>query len=102
MDRSVIILPAGSPPRGGDIATLVPGDRMSPKISKEGMASMRAFRQPVVTTHLYIFYSIVILSVLHIGGVVWMECSKGVAVVSAMITGRKRLPGPPIDQSAGD
>jgi len=82
---------------GVDIATLVPGDRTSPKISKDGMASMRAFRAPIVATHLYVFYAILLFAFLHIAGVVWAECAKRVNVVSAMITGRKRLSGTPVD-----
>jgi len=82
---------------GVDIATLVPGDRTSAKINPEGMAAMRAFRAPVVATHLYVFYAIVLLSALHVGGVVWTETRKSVGVVSAMITGRKRLSAPADD-----
>lgn len=82
---------------GVDIATLVPGDRTSPKISKEGMAAMRAFRAPVVTTHLYVFYAILICAFLHIAGVVWSEVAKKANVISGMITGRKRLDGAPVD-----
>lgn len=82
---------------GVDITTLVPGDRTSPKISKEGMAEMRAFRAPVVTTHLYVFYAILICSACHIAGVIWLEYRKRVSVISAMITGRKHLRGTPVD-----
>ena len=82
---------------GVDIATLVPGDRNSAKISKEGMAAMRAFRTPIVTTHLWVFYAILICSAGHVGGVIWVEYRKRSNVISAMITGRKRVEGVPAD-----
>lgn len=82
---------------GVDIATLVPGDRNSAKISKEGMAAMRAFRTPIVTTHLWVFYAILICSAGHVGGVIWVEHRKRSNVISAMITGRKRVEGVPAD-----
>ncbi len=82
---------------GVDVSTLVPGDRTSAKINNEGMASMRAFRSPIVITHQYVFYAILVCSVGHVGGVVFVESRRRINVISAMITGRKRLEGTPAD-----
>lgn len=80
---------------GIDPASLVPGDRT--KLNATAYAEMRKFRTPIVRTHEYAFYVLVALSLLHIAGVVRAELSERINVVSAMITGRKRLRGEPID-----
>lgn len=81
---------------GVDPASLVPGDRS--KLDPKRFAEMRAFRSPVVRTHEYAFYAIVALSAVHIVGVVYGELRTRVALVSAMITGRKRLASAPVDE----
>lgn len=80
---------------GIDPASLVPGDRT--KVDPKAFAEMRAFRSPVVRTHEYTFYVLVGLSAAHILGVLHMELARRGNVVSAMITGRKRLNGTPKD-----
>ncbi|MBL8700066.1 MAG: cytochrome b/b6 domain-containing protein [Alphaproteobacteria bacterium] len=80
---------------GIDPASLVPGDRT--KLNAAAYAEMRKFRAPIVRTHEYAFYVLMALSALHIAGVVRVEISERVNVVSAMISGRKRLRGEPVD-----
>jgi len=84
---------------GGDaekLAQLKPGSKEF--IDPAGYEEMRAFRKPVVNTHLYVFYLLMASIALHIAGVVVAEIRSKHGLVSAMIHGRKRLSGPPVDQ----
>jgi cytochrome b len=58
---------------------------------------MRAFREPIVTVHLYSFYVLVVVVVLHVAAVVVTELREGGSIVSAMFTGRKILSGRAVD-----
>lgn len=62
--------------------------------------SMRELRKPIVTTHLYTFYVISAVIILHISAVVITELREGGNIVSAMLTGRKTISGRPQDLSA--
>lgn len=64
--------------------------------------SMRAFRKPFVVTHLYSFYLLVAVVVIHIAAVVITELREGGSLTSAMITGRKILRGRPVDEDGSD
>lgn len=52
---------------------------------------MRAFRAPVIETHLTTYYVLLVLILMHLIGVVTTEVRKGGAIISAMFTGRKIL-----------
>jgi cytochrome b len=81
---------------GVDPATLVP---YSPDLyDKAAWDSMRAFRKPFAVVHLYSFYALSVLVVLHIAAVVVTEIKEGGSIVSAMFTGRKILSRPPADE----
>ena len=81
---------------GIDPATLVP---YSPDLyDKAAWDSMRAFRKPFVAVHLYSFYTLAALVVLHVAGVVVTEVKEGGGIVSAMFTGRKVLSRRPADE----
>jgi cytochrome b561 len=58
---------------------------------------MHAFREPIVTVHLYSFYVLVVVVVLHVAAVVVTELREGGSIVSAMFTGRKILSGRAVD-----
>ena len=60
--------------------------------------SMRAFREPIASVHLYTFYVLVATVVAHVAAVVVTELREGGNIISAMFTGRKILSGPPVDQ----
>jgi Ni/Fe-hydrogenase 1 B-type cytochrome subunit len=60
-------------------------------------ADMRALRSPIGSTHLYGFYILAALIVLHIAAVVLTESREGGGLVSAMFHGRKVLDGTPVD-----
>jgi cytochrome b len=58
---------------------------------------MRAFRSPIVTIHLWNFYTLLVAIAIHIAGVVVTELREGGAIVSAMFTGRKVIDREPAD-----
>lgn len=97
------------PPFGGYFAEQVKAEGLTAAqvkpyapetVNAEAYKEMRAFRSPVVATHLYLFWAILTLVALHIAAVVVTELRHGGTLVSAMITGRKILPGPPADPHA--
>jgi cytochrome b len=82
---------------GVDPATLVP---YSPDLyDKAAWDSMRAFRKPFAVVHLYAFYTLAVLVVVHVAAVVTTEIRQGGSIVSAMFTGRKILSGKPADEA---
>lgn len=60
--------------------------------------AMRAFRSPVVTIHLYAFYVLAGVILLHLIAVIVTEIHEGGSITSAMFTGRKILNRPPQDE----
>lgn len=59
---------------------------------------MRTIRKPVVLTHLYGFYVLTALVVMHVAAVVATEIREGGSIISAMFTGRKILRGRPAEE----
>lgn len=57
----------------------------------EAYSSMRVFRKPFITIHLYSFYSLLVIITLHIIAVVVTETKEGSNLISAMFTGKKTL-----------
>jgi hypothetical protein len=55
-------------------------------------AEMRSLRAPFISLHVYGFYALMGMAVLHSAAVVWAEIRHGGSLVSAMITGYKMLP----------
>jgi Ni/Fe-hydrogenase 1 B-type cytochrome subunit len=70
-------------------------------IDRAAYDSMRAFRRPLVTIHLYTFFVLSGVIVLHLAAVVVTELREGGSITSAMFTGRKLLDRPPQDQLPG-
>ena len=58
---------------------------------------MREFRQPFITTHVYVFYILVVAILLHIAGVVVTELKEKSGLVSALFTGQKVFKNKPVD-----
>jgi cytochrome b len=75
---------------------LKPGDKTY--VVDSAYTEMRAFRKPVVTVHVYNFYALFVLVLLHIAGVVVTEIKEKNGLVSAMITGEKVLDDEPQDK----
>lgn len=77
------------------LARLTPGskDNVDPAAYK----NMRNFRSPIVTTHLYSFYILMVAIFLHIVAVVVTEVREKNGLVSAMFSGEKHLSNAPVD-----
>ena len=83
---------------GVDPATLLP---YSPQLyDAAAFESMRAMRKPFALVHLYSFYALLVMIVLHVAAVVVTELREGGSLVSAMFTGRKIVHGRPEDENA--
>ncbi|MES0874642.1 cytochrome b/b6 domain-containing protein [Sinimarinibacterium thermocellulolyticum] len=80
---------------GVDPSTLVP--YATALYDAEAYARMRELREPVVNLHVWGFYLLLAMSLLHMIAVVVTEIREGGNLVSAMITGRKTLRGQPRD-----
>jgi len=93
------------PPFGDQIKEWVSDKNSSVEVRagyKEGTdpasyKAMRDFRKPFITTHLYVFYALVIAIVLHIAGVVVTEIREKNGIVSAMFSGKKVFLKKPVD-----
>ncbi len=95
------------PPFGGVIAEWVTGgdpeklSQLKPGskdyVDPAAYDAMRAFRKPIVTTHLYTFYVLMAAILLHILGVVVTEVREKGGLISAMFSGEKVLPEPAVD-----
>jgi Ni,Fe-hydrogenase I cytochrome b subunit len=84
---------------GVDPATLVPN---KPELyEKAAFDSMRAFRTPFIVSHVYAYYTLLVLVGLHLLGVVIGELREGGSLVSATIHGKKILSGRPADEEQG-
>jgi len=99
------------PPFGGWIAAWVAAPGVDPAslvpyakemLDAEAYKEMRAFRSPYILAHVYNFYVIVALVLLHVFAVVRAEIIHGGGLVSAMFTGRKSLAEPPLDGEGGE
>lgn len=82
---------------GIDPATLVP---YAPEMyDKAAYEAMRAFRKPFVTVHYYGFYVLLAFGLVHILAVVVTELREGGNLISAMVSGKKVLSEPPVDET---
>lgn len=97
------------PPIGGWIAQWVAAPGVDPSTlvpyAKEmydatAWDSMRAFRKPYATLHVYSFYALCVMVALHIAAVVVAELRESGGLVSAMFSGRKVLSGKPVDDES--
>lgn len=94
------------PPLGGYFAEWVASPDMDPAavrpyaaetVNEASYQEMRAFRSPIIKTHLTGYYVLLVLILLHVAGVVLTEVRKGGNLISAMFTGRKMLSAEPED-----
>jgi Ni/Fe-hydrogenase 1 B-type cytochrome subunit len=63
--------------------------------------AMRAYRKPVAVVHLYSFYTLIAVIVLHVAAVIITELREGGGIISAMFSGRKVINGHPMDDESG-
>lgn len=82
---------------GVDPASLVPSAKEM--YDQQAYQDMRAFRSPFITTHLYAFYALIVVVVVHTAAVIITEIREGGTLVSAMFTGRKIIAGTPVDRA---
>lgn len=89
------------PPFGGYFAEWVAGPDLDPSqvqpyapesVDEAMYADMRAFRAPVIDTHLATYFILLALILLHIAAVVIVELRSGGNIISAMFTGEKSIP----------
>lgn len=81
---------------GTDPATVSP--LASNTIDQTAYQAMRAYRSPIVMIHLYAFYLLVAVIVLHLVAVILTELHEGGRITSAMFTGTTLLNRPPDDR----
>lgn len=60
--------------------------------------SMRAWRKPFAVLHVYSFYVLAVVVVMHVAAVIITELKEGGSIISAMFTGRKIIRGHPVDE----
>ena len=78
---------------GIDPGTLVP--YASEMYDKTAYDNMRAMRKPFVVSHLYSFYGLIVVAIVHVAGAIITEIREGGNIISATFTGRKILSGAP-------
>jgi len=61
--------------------------------------AMRDLRAPVIATHEFLFYGLLVLIFLHVAAVVLTEIKHGGNIVSAMFSGKKAFAEPPKDEA---
>jgi len=81
---------------GVDPATVVPYAK--DMVDAAAYQDMRGFRKPYITTHVWTFYILCGLIILHIAAVVWTEIKHGGNLVSALFSGKKTLSEQPVDE----
>ena len=95
------------PPFGGWFAGWVAAAGVDPAtvsplaantLDQAAYQAMRAFRRPVVMIHLYAFYALAGVVLLHLVAVIVTEIREGGSITSAMFTGRKIFKRPPEDR----
>ncbi len=69
------------------LANLKPGSK--DYVDAAAYDEMRSFRKPIISTHLYAFYLLMVAVLLHITGVVVTEVREKNALISAMFSGEK-------------
>ncbi len=79
------------------LAVLKPGDKTH--VVDAAYKEMRDFRKPFITVHYYLFFVLLGLIFIHIGGVVVTEVKERNGLISAMITGEKVLDKEPVDKA---
>ena len=85
----------GSGEEHDKIVNLKPGSNAD--VDSKAYSEMRKFRKPIITTHVYSFYLILIAIFLHIAAVVVSEVKEKNGLISAMFSGNKIVTKKPVD-----
>jgi len=95
------------PPIGHWIAQWVAAPDMAPEsllpytptmYDAAAYEAMRTFRKPIAVVHLYSFYTLLVVAVMHIAAVIVTEIKEDGSNISAMFTGRKIISERPVDE----
>ncbi len=95
------------PPLGASIAERIAAPGVDPSTlvpyapdtyDKAAYDEMRAMRKPYAVVHLYGFYVLMVVAMLHIVAVIVTEVRERGNIVSAMFTGMKIVRGRPVDE----
>ena len=86
---------AGEGATSDEIANFKPGTKVG--LNSEAYAEMRAFRKPIITTHMYVFCTLLVSILLHVVAVIVTEVREGNGLISAMFTGEKVVIKKPVD-----
>jgi Ni/Fe-hydrogenase 1 B-type cytochrome subunit len=79
----------------GFFTNLKPG--FHEKIDEASFKEMREFRKLFIETHVFVFYALLAAIFVHIAAVVIIEIKEKSNLISAMITGKKKLNTKPVD-----
>lgn len=99
------------PPFGHWIGQWIAADGVAPETlvpyakamyDPDAYERMRAFRKPFITLHLYTFYTLGCVVVVHVAAVVITELREGGGIISAMFTGHKIFGDKPVDAPDND
>jgi len=86
---------AGEGAGSEQVANLKPGSKEG--VDPEAYTEMRAFRKPFITTHMYVFCTLLVAIFVHIVAVIITEVREGSGLVSALFTGNKVVTKKPVD-----
>ncbi len=78
-----------------DSAQILPYDKTN--LNPEKYKALKSFKKPFGIVHIYLSYFLMFLILIHISAVVRAELSGSHGMVSAMLSGRKRINGIPED-----
>jgi len=78
-----------------DPAQILPYDKTN--VNPEKYKALKAFKKPIGTVHIYLSYFLMFTVLIHIAAVVKAELSGSHGLVSAMLSGKKRIADKPKD-----
>lgn len=81
---------------GIDPSQIIPN--VKDNVDAAAYTEMRAFREPFILVHYWVFFILLGLAALHIIAVIHTEITSGVNLISAMFSGKKNLPDDPEDK----
>jgi len=77
------------------LVNLKPGSKED--VDSDAYVEMRRLRKPVINTHVFIFYTLLLMILLHIAAVIRSEIKEKNGLISAMFTGKKVVSKKPVD-----
>jgi len=84
-----------APENPANVAAIQPYSKVN--VDPVRYKEMRAFRKPFISTHVFVFYTLLGAILFHVAGVVVSEIREKSGLISAMVTGKKVFSKRPID-----